>query len=187
MSCRHLSGWVTQRHDHHIMARAGLHSAAEPHLGLARRKREAQRGVESRRDFTTPMSSGVVGNVSIVHPAASFFVAAAATMTGAAARSRDASSMRTTHAVASTAGTSSCPSLWSPSGAWGRRHVPCYAATPTWRPTAAASPRQRSLRALYRSRAWRWPRATDVCCARTFAGCTSQWPRVPEGVASAGG
>jgi hypothetical protein len=71
------------------VARAGSQSAAEPHLGLARRHHEAQHGVESRGEFTTPMSSGVVvGDVSIVHPAAPSFVAAAATM-GAAARSRD--------------------------------------------------------------------------------------------------
>jgi hypothetical protein len=94
MICCHLSGLVTQRHDHlamtwrRTMARARLHSAAKPHLGLARREREAQRGVESRADFTTPMSSGVViADVSIVHPTAPSFVA---TTTGAAARSGDA-------------------------------------------------------------------------------------------------
>jgi hypothetical protein len=41
MICRHLRGLVTQRLDNLVvtwrrtMARAGLHSAAEPHLGLA--------------------------------------------------------------------------------------------------------------------------------------------------------
>jgi hypothetical protein len=100
MICRHLSGLVTQQHDHLVMtwrwrrtmAGAGLHSAAEPHLGLARREREAQCGVELRGDFTMPMPSGVIdGDVSIVHPAVPCF-AAAATMIGTAARNRDTKS-----------------------------------------------------------------------------------------------
>jgi hypothetical protein len=74
MNCCHLSSPVTQSHDHLVMtgrrtmACTDLHSDAEPHLGLARRALEAQRGVKSRGDFTTLMSSGVVvGDVLIVH------------------------------------------------------------------------------------------------------------------------
>jgi Reverse transcriptase (RNA-dependent DNA polymerase) len=101
MICRNLRRLVTLRHDQLVMswrrtlARAGLHSASEPHLGLARRVRaededEERRVVESRGDFTTPMASGVVvGDVSVIHPAAPSFVRRAATTTGSAARARD--------------------------------------------------------------------------------------------------
>jgi hypothetical protein len=109
-----------------------------PHLGLARREREAQRGVESRGEFTTPMSSGVViGDLSIVPPAAPSFVAAAATTMGAAARSRDASKCAHYTRRGLSGEYELVRSLWSPSGAWGRRRTPCCAASPTWPPTAA--------------------------------------------------
>jgi hypothetical protein len=125
-------------------ARAGLHSAAEPHLGLTRREREAQRGVESRGDFTTPMSSGVVvGDVSIVHPAAPSFVVAATT-TSAAARNRDAFK-RAHYARRGPGGgyelvpvsVESFGLLGAPANA-----LPCRVAD--WPRTAAASLRQRS-------------------------------------------
>jgi hypothetical protein len=52
MICRHLSSLVMQRHDHLVMTwrrtMACAELAAEPHLGLARCDRAAQRGIKPR-------------------------------------------------------------------------------------------------------------------------------------------
>jgi hypothetical protein len=76
MVCAHLNGLATVRHALLVMgwrrtlASAGLHSASEPHLGLARGARQSQHRQESRGGFMAPMSLGVVtGNVSVVHVA----------------------------------------------------------------------------------------------------------------------
>jgi hypothetical protein len=191
MICRHLSGLVMQRHDHLVMtwrrtmARAGLHSAAEPYLGSTRCERQAQRGVESRGDFTMPMSSGVVvGDVSIVHPAAASFVAAAATTTGAAARSRDASN-RAHYARRGLGGgyelvPVSVESFW-------RLGAPAYALLCRVADVAGGgggvskAAFESALQEMGVTSRWQRARAARA----PFAGRTSQWPCV--GVGSAGG
>jgi hypothetical protein len=72
MVCAHLNGLAAVHHDLLVMgwrrtsASAGLHSASEPHLGLARGERQSRHRQESRGGFMTPMSLGVVtGDVSV--------------------------------------------------------------------------------------------------------------------------
>jgi hypothetical protein len=159
-------------------------------LELARREREAQRGVELRGNFTTPMSSGVVvGDVSIVHPAApSFVAAAAATTMGAAARNQNA--FKRTHYARRGLG-GGYELLPVSVESFGRLGAPAYALL--GRVADVAADGGGVSKAAFMESALQEMGVTlakgngRVLRAHLFGGRTSQWLHVLEGVAHAGG
>jgi hypothetical protein len=98
MTCKSLSGAMTLRHDilkniwRRIANRAGVATSAEPVLRPLRGVQAAAiaNRPESRGDILLVLADGItVADVSVVHPAAPTYVAAAAQTDGSAAAARD--------------------------------------------------------------------------------------------------
>jgi hypothetical protein len=96
MTCDTISGVRTMRHNiitdtwRRSAARAGVATSAEPHLRPLRDRRDRSGNDGDRGDILLALRSALtIADVSVIHPAASTYVAAAARTTGSAAAVRD--------------------------------------------------------------------------------------------------